>query len=171
VKAASLILVALSVSLAPAAPAAQTRYAAGPVRVRAAPSASAALVTTVPRGAAVSVKGCTFGGGTWCAVEYSGRSGYAAERYLSPAGADATQTLVTTPQTSAGTRRSHASSSIARRTPRRAYAASTRRATRSSRAGSRRSSSSGSYQMGPRGGCYTYSASGRKRYVDHSYCN
>lgn len=26
------------------------------------------------------------------------------------------------------------------------------------------------YHRGPRGGCYTYSSSGRKRYVDHSYC-
>ncbi len=26
------------------------------------------------------------------------------------------------------------------------------------------------YHVGPRGGCYTYSASGKKRYVDHSYC-
>ena len=26
------------------------------------------------------------------------------------------------------------------------------------------------YVRGPRGGCYTYSASGRKRYVDHSFC-
>ena len=33
------------------------------------------------------------------------------------------------------------------------------------------SSSSGSYIRGPRGGCYTYSASGRKRYVDRSLCN
>jgi predicted amidophosphoribosyltransferase len=30
--------------------------------------------------------------------------------------------------------------------------------------------SSRGYYLGPRGGCYTYSASGRKRYVDHSYC-
>lgn len=37
--------------------------------------------------------------------------------------------------------------------------------------GQRRSSaSSRGYYTGPRGGCYTYSASGRKRYVDHSYC-
>lgn len=37
--------------------------------------------------------------------------------------------------------------------------------------GSRRSSAaSRGYYIGPRGGCYTYSASGRKRYVDHSYC-
>lgn len=35
-----------------------------------------------------------------------------------------------------------------------------------------KSSSGGNgYFTGPRGGCYTYSAGGRKRYVDHSYCN
>lgn len=27
------------------------------------------------------------------------------------------------------------------------------------------------YHRGPRGGCYTYSSSGRKRYVDRSYCS
>ena len=26
------------------------------------------------------------------------------------------------------------------------------------------------YQTGPRGGCYTYSSSGKKKYVDHSFC-
>lgn len=37
---------------------------------------------------------------------------------------------------------------------------------------SRRSSAADrGYYTGPRGGCYTYSASGRKRYVDRSYCN
>lgn len=37
---------------------------------------------------------------------------------------------------------------------------------------SRRSSAeSRGYYTGPRGGCYTYTASGRKRYVDRSYCN
>jgi hypothetical protein len=30
---------------------------------------------------------------------------------------------------------------------------------------------SSEYYLGPRGGCYTYSAYGRKRYVDHSYCS
>ena len=30
---------------------------------------------------------------------------------------------------------------------------------------------SSGYYLGPRGGCYTYSASGRKRYVDRSYCS
>ncbi|CAA9363133.1 MAG: hypothetical protein AVDCRST_MAG89-3883, partial [uncultured Gemmatimonadetes bacterium] len=33
------------------------------------------------------------------------------------------------------------------------------------------SASSSGYYTGPRGGCYTYTSSGRKRYVDHSYCN
>lgn len=31
--------------------------------------------------------------------------------------------------------------------------------------------SAGGYIRGPRGGCYTYSGSGRKRYVDRSLCN
>jgi hypothetical protein len=42
---------------------------------------------------------------------------------------------------------------------------------RSSSFSSSPQSSSGSYIRGPRGGCYTYSASGRKRYVDRSLCN
>jgi hypothetical protein len=47
------------------------------------------------------------------------------------------------------------------------------RAPASSGGGGQRGSSASSrgYHIGPRGGCYTYSASGRKRYVDHSYCN
>lgn len=47
-----------------------------------------------------------------------------------------------------------------------------RSASRASSSGgsSRRSSASRGYYIGPRGGCYTYSASGRKRYVDRSYC-
>jgi hypothetical protein len=44
---------------------------------------------------------------------------------------------------------------------------------RSASSGSTRRSSAESrgYYTGPRGGCYTYSASGRKRYVDRSHCN
>lgn len=42
---------------------------------------------------------------------------------------------------------------------------------RSSGGGSRRrSGGSRTYHTGPRGGCYYYSASGRKQYVDRSYC-
>jgi hypothetical protein len=37
-------------------------------------------------------------------------------------------------------------------------------------AGTGRRSGTRGYYTGPRGGCYTYSASGRKRYVDRSYC-
>lgn len=33
------------------------------------------------------------------------------------------------------------------------------------------SAASSGYYRGPRGGCYTYSGSGRKRYVDGSLCN
>jgi hypothetical protein len=34
-----------------------------------------------------------------------------------------------------------------------------------------RSRRSNGYYTGPRGGCYYYSSSGRKQYVDRSYCN
>ena len=30
--------------------------------------------------------------------------------------------------------------------------------------------SSGEYHTGPKGGCYSYTASGNKRYVDHAFC-
>jgi hypothetical protein len=42
------------------------------------------------------------------------------------------------------------------------------RPTRSSRSAPAPASSG--YIRGPKGGCYTYTASGRKRYVDHSFC-
>jgi hypothetical protein len=32
-------------------------------------------------------------------------------------------------------------------------------------------SASSGYHLGPKGGCYTFTRSGKKRYVDHSYCN
>ncbi len=56
----------------------------------------------------------------------------------------------------------------------RAASSTSRRAGYGSSAGSGRPSYSAAdrgYYTGPRGGCYTYSASGRKRYVDRSLCN
>jgi uncharacterized protein YraI len=50
--------------------------------------------------------------------------------------------------------------------------ASTKAKTSTTKSPTRRASAeSRGYYTGPRGGCYTYSASGRKRYVDRSYCN
>jgi hypothetical protein len=64
-------------------------------------------------------------------------------------------------------------SSAVRSYPARQRPSGVRKASRgSSSSGTRRSSpESRGYYTGPRGGCYTYSASGRKRYVDHSHCN
>jgi hypothetical protein len=39
------------------------------------------------------------------------------------------------------------------------------------RATPRPSAASNGYHLGPRGGCYTYTRSGNKRYVDRSYCH
>ena len=43
-------------------------------------------------------------------------------------------------------------------------------ATRRSFSAGGNSSSGNEYYTGSRGGCFTYSASGKKRYVDHSFC-
>ena len=67
-------------------------------------------------------------------------------------------------------RRTPTSTSPRTRRPTRHTPVHTRRS--STRSGTTRRSSAASrgYYTGPRGGCYTYSASGRKRYVDHAYC-
>lgn len=128
--------------LLPAAAEAQTRYTTTAVRLRTEASTAGSPVATMPRGAAVEVRSCDHAGGTWCAITYNGRDGYAAERYLS------------TRRVTASRRQSGSSSGS------------------SASGGSRRSSAEArGYYTGPRGGCYTYSASGRKRYVDRSYCN
>lgn len=64
-------------------------------------------------------------------------------------------------------------SNAVRSYPARQRPSSVSRASRGGSSASTRRSSSESrgYYTGPRGGCYTYSASGRKRYVDHSFCN
>lgn len=41
----------------------------------------------------------------------------------------------------------------------------------SSYSGGSSSGSNSGYYTGPRGGCYTLSGSGKKRYVDHSFCS
>ena len=42
---------------------------------------------------------------------------------------------------------------------------------KSSRSSNARTSSNNIYYRGPQGGCYTYSTSGKKRYVNHAYCH
>jgi uncharacterized protein YraI len=65
---------------APLASQSGTRYTTTTLRLRAQASTDAAPLLTMPRGAAVSVARCA---DRWCRVEYRGRSGYAARRYLS----------------------------------------------------------------------------------------
>lgn len=137
---------------------AQTRYAATTLRLRAEPSPAATILTTIPAGAAVEIHSCEFEGGDWCSVTYSRTDGYVAAKYL----------LLSAPKVLASTRatvsssKSKATSSSSKS---KAVASSSKNTPRRSSAESR------GYYTGPRGGCYTYSASGRKRYVDRSYCN
>lgn len=143
--------------LVPAVAEAQTRYATANIRLRSEASTSGTAIGSIPRGAAVQVQSCDHVGGTWCSVTYAGSDGYAAERYLvtaRPAG-------------------SSASSSRSRSSRSRSSSAKSRRSGSPSSSGTRRRSSAADrgYYTGPRGGCYTYTSSGRKRYVDRSYCN
>lgn len=128
--------------LVPTLASAQTRYTTTSLRLRAEPSSTAAVIATMPPGAAVQVRDCTHEGGLWCSVSYSEKSGYAAIRFLTSDSAAAARAAKASPSRSAAT------------------------AQRRSSGGSR-----GGYYTGPRGGCYTYTASGRKRYVDRSYCH
>jgi uncharacterized protein YraI len=127
---------------------AQTYYATTGVRLRAEPTTESRVLTTISQGAKIQVGSCAFAGGEWCEVEYVGLEGYAALRLIS------TQ-FVARDTTINVTRAKFNSSSSG-----------------SSASSSRRSSAAArGYHRGPRGGCYTYSASGRKRYVDRSLCN
>ena len=142
---------------------AQTRYASETLKLRAGASDNARVLAAVAAGAAVDVRDCDRAGGEWCLVVYSAQRGFVEARLL-----DAEQTsrglqplstrALVSPQ---GEPSSEASSS-----------AGVTGASRSGRAvAAPQSSPARGYYRGPRGGCYTYTASGRKRYVDHSYCN
>ncbi|HZG42684.1 MAG TPA: DUF3761 domain-containing protein [Longimicrobium sp.] len=65
---------------APLASQSGTRYTTTALRLRLQASAEAAPLLTMPRGATVTVASCA---DRWCQVDYRGRSGYAARRYLS----------------------------------------------------------------------------------------
>lgn len=125
--------------------AAETRdwlYIHGSLNVRAEPDKSAAVVRTLRRGDYVQLGPKDTSG--WARVYSAGT----AEGYVY-----------------------RASELVQRQAPSAERAESTRRGVYSSGSGGARRSSGGRvYHTGPRGGCYYISGSGRKQYVDHSYC-
>lgn len=122
------------------------QYAATDLALRASPSDTARVISTIPGGTVLKVRECSYGDGSWCSVLHAGDSGYVAAAYVTYTGPVVGLT---------GTRR---------------RATGSRNSSGQSVGGSSRRASSSGYYWGPRGGCYTYTASGRKRYVDHSYC-
>ena len=116
-------------------------YIHGTLNVRAEPRPSAAIVRTLRRGDYVQLGPKDASG--WARLHSPG----SAEGYVS-----------------------RASDLVQRQAPA-AQSTDSRALSSGTGGGSRRSSSARGYYIGPRGGCYTYSASGRKRYVDRSYCN
>jgi uncharacterized protein YraI len=65
----------LSAGAAAAAPA----VVSTDLNMRSGPGTQYGVITTIPGGATVDVDGCT---GSWCAVNFNGRSGYASASYL-----------------------------------------------------------------------------------------
>lgn len=136
---------------AAAMPATSTKYTTTDVRLRDDTTADAAALATVPARTAVEVTSCAYRSATRCAVTWGGRRGYLPARYLAdwpPA----------EPQTATASARRSGTEGRARR------------AEASTPSYAPRLSGGNGYYTGPRGGCYTYSAGGRKRYVDRSYC-
>lgn len=76
----------------------------------------------------------------------------------------------TTSQSSSTGRSANRASNPTRRSTSRTAQPTRRSAQSTRRTSARRSSASRVYHTGPRGGCYYYSASGRKNYVDRSLC-
>lgn len=132
--------------------------------LRAAPQTTARSLATVGAGATVTLANCASG---WCRTTHDGRTGYVRGRYFRAERSNSSST---------------ASASAAPGAQRRPSVGTRRTPAHGARAAGRRGSSAGGsaprlpagsargYYVGPRGGCYTYSASGRKRYVPRSYC-
>lgn len=147
------LLLAIAVALVPATAAAQAQYALFALNLRAAPADTAAVVEAVPAGDVLTVERCGLGeGGAWCSATHGANAGYAKADFLTSGGAVATTGRSAPRSGSRAGARTSAGSSRRRTGP---------QVSRAAAAG---------YFTGPQGGCYTYSASGRKRYVDHSYC-
>jgi hypothetical protein len=128
---------------APPAPTADQLYIHEPLNVRSKPNKKGAPLRTLPRGSAVRVGPKDANG--WAPLyDVAGN----ADGYV------------------------YRASDAVRAYPAPERNQSTREAGSTPDRGARRSSAeSRGYHTGPRGGCYTYSASGRKRYVDRSRCN
>ena len=80
-KRSSILLFGLLVA-APQLAAQDIRYTTTSVRIRADATIESKVLATVPRGARVDVQACAV---DWCWVEYAGKNGYLAERYLTAA--------------------------------------------------------------------------------------
>jgi uncharacterized protein YraI len=198
-KSAAILLLVLASLVSHDAPA-QTQRAPQALRLRAEPSPIARVVARVPAGAAVQVNGCSYVNSTWCSVTYQGTRGYiAAARLAEDGSVPAVRRTPRSGETSTGGTPSTPSRRYERGSRggcyylsdsgRKVYVdhafcggsaqglvsespSSTRARTSTTSSGSARSSGSErSYTRGPRGGCYYLSGSGRKVYVDHSFCN
>jgi len=133
----------------PPAPPSETFYIHGQLNVRSGPGKQHPTLRTLSRGAAVQLGPADANG--WAELYAFGGT---REGYIYRASDLVRGTPPPDDKRAEGSKSSGSPS-----TPQRA------------RSSGRSSAGSNGYHTGPRGGCYTYSASGRKRYVDRSYCN
>ena len=147
--------VLLAALLCPGAIGAQTHSVTAKVTLRAVPTTAGQALASVPQGGAVQLQSCTHAGGEWCAVLYAGRKGYLQAKHLGPEQEVATGSGVAARQSASVTEPSTTRSLMSDRAP---------------PSSSRASSAASPFIRGPRGGCYTLSKSGNKRYVDRSLC-
>ncbi|HEX8211824.1 MAG TPA: DUF4236 domain-containing protein [Longimicrobium sp.] len=127
---------------APPAPTTDQLYIHEPLNVRSEPNKQGAALRTLPRGTAVRLGPKDENG--WAPLyDYAGN----ADGYVYRA-SDAVRSYPAPERTRSAPKARSLSAGVTRRS----------------------SAESRGYYTGPRGGCYTYSASGRKRYVDRSYC-
>lgn len=149
--------------LLPTLVSAQTRYASESLNMRAGASDRARVLASIAAGASMDVRDCDRDGGEWCLVVFGGQRGFVEARLLdaeqsrrnpSPLSAKA----LVSPQGDPNAQRSSLAPNVGE--------ADTRRSLTTPR-----SSTTRAYHRGPRGGCYTFTASGNKRYVDRSLCN
>jgi hypothetical protein len=131
------------------APPSETFHIHGEVNVRSGPGEEHPVVRTLSRGAAVQLGPADAKG--WAELYAFGGT---REGYIYRASG-----LVRATPPPDDKRAEGSASSGSESTPRRA------------RSSGRSSAGSRGYYTGPRGGCYTYTASGNKRYVDRSKCN
>ncbi|HEV7990703.1 MAG TPA: SH3 domain-containing protein [Gemmatimonadaceae bacterium] len=145
-------------TMAPTLLGAQTRYASTALEMHAGASTRSRVLANLVVGSAVQVRDCDHAGGEWCLVVFGAQRGFVEARYLD---SDDPSSVKGDVLPLAGGSRAARRSGEGAAMGLSAVAPAAPQPHAPSRV----------FFRGPRGGCYTLSAGGNKRYVDRSLCN